>query len=104
MLNLFDNPAIVASCYDEYYEPETAVGPVTINGISFEESTALGVAAGNIYDQTIYRTVQNNVCMEVVFFMHSGNIGNYTPGLVTEFDREALIQMFEDVLGTLTIK
>ncbi len=104
VLNLFDNPAIVASCYDEYYEPETAVGPVTINGIPFEEIIAVGVAAGNLYDQTIYRTVQNNVCMEVVFFMHYGNIGNYVPGLVTEFDRDALIQMFEDVLGTLTIK
>lgn len=103
VLNWFDDPAIVASCYDEYYEPETVIGPVTINGITFQESTAMGAAAGNVYDQTIYRTVQNNVCMEVIFFMHYGNIGNYPPE-IKEFDRAALIQMFEEILGTLTVK
>lgn len=103
VLNLFDTPGIVTSCYDAYYDPETSVGPVTINGVIFQESTAVGAAAGNLYDQTIYRTVQNNVCMEAVFFMHYGNIGNYPPD-IKEFDRDALIQMFEEVLGTLTLK
>ena len=62
------------------------------------------VAAGNIFDQVIYRTVYENICYEAVFYMHSGNIGNYTPGTVVEFDRGTLLQKFEGILDTFTVQ
>ena len=34
---------------------------------------------------------------------HSGNIGNYTPGTVIEFDRNELVQKFEGILATFTV-
>ena len=82
---------------------EVLLGQRTFNGKTFTESQFLGAAAGNIYEQLFYRAVFNGTCYEIAFFMHSGNIGNYPPGTVVEFDRTALLQKFEEVLATFTI-
>lgn len=85
--------------------PESIVGEVNINGINFTRSEATGVAAGNIYEQIYHRAVLNGTCYEVIFFIHSANIGVYAPDAgVKEFDRAALLQRFEDTLSTLLIQ
>jgi len=83
---------------------ETIKGQKTINNFDFTHIETGDAGAGNIYDQVIYRTFYNSVCYEMVFFMHSGNIGNYTPGTVEEFDRATLLQKFEAILSTLTMQ
>jgi hypothetical protein len=100
---LFD-PQSVDTCTQPLPRPETVQGQKMINGYNFTYSESVDVAAGNIFDQVIYRTVYNNICFEMVFYMHSGNIGNYTPGTVVEFDRASLVQKFEAVLSTFTVK
>jgi hypothetical protein len=94
----------VDSCTQPLPQLETITGQKTVNGIDFTQSEAVGVGAGNIYEQVIYRTVYNNVCYEMVYYMHSGNIGNYSPGTVLEFDRTTLLQKFEGVLSTFAPK
>ena len=94
----------VNTCTQPLSSLETISGQKTINGYAFTQSEAIGVGAGNIYDQIIYRTVYDNICYEAVFYMHSGNIGNYTPGTVVEFDRAALVGKFEGILSTFTVK
>jgi hypothetical protein len=84
--------------------PEVVVGTEGINGYTFVHSTSDGAGAGNRYQQEIYRMVNNNVCYEVIYYIHSTNIGNYTPGTVTEFDRDAIMQKLYSVFSTLTIK
>lgn len=85
--------------------PENIVGNVDINGISFTRSEASGVATGNIYEQIYHRAVVNSTCYEVIFYIHSTNIGVYAPDAgVREFDRAALLQRFEDTLSTLVIQ
>lgn len=85
--------------------PESIVGEVNINGINFTRSEAVGLAAGNIYEQIYHRAVVNGACYEVIFFIHSANIGVYAPDAgVKEFDRAALLQGFENILSTLVIQ
>jgi hypothetical protein len=84
--------------------PEVIVGNEGINGYTFVHSTSEGAGAGNLYQQEIYRMVNNNVCYEVIYFIHSANIGNYTPGTVIEFDRNAVLQQLYGVFSTFTIK
>ena len=93
----------LATCTDLANPGETLIGQKTFNGNTFTESRFVGAGAGNIYDQVFYRAVLNNTCFEIAFFMHSGNIGNYTPGTVVEFDRAALLQKFESVLATFDV-
>jgi len=85
--------------------PESVVGNVNINGIDFTRSEAIGVAAGNIYEQIYHRAVLHGVCYEVIFFVHSANIGVYGPDSgVKEFERAVLLQRFEDIISTLVIQ
>lgn len=100
------DPQIVAACTEPVSSdgPETVIGEVNINGVSFTKSESTGVGAGNIYEQTYFRTLQNDTCFEITYFVHYGNIGNYDPSTVTEFDRAALLQNFDEILSTFTLQ
>ncbi len=98
---------VVATCTEPNQSgggAEQIVGSEVINGFTFTHSTSDGAGAGNYYQQEIYRMVNKNICYEVIFFIHSTNAGNYDPGTVTEFDRDALIQRFSSILNTFTVK
>lgn len=98
--------SIVTGCTQpvSFGGPEQNPEEVNINGIKFIHTNGGGVAAGNIYEQNYYRGVHNNICYEITFFVHYGNIGNYPPDSgVKEFDHAALMQKFEDILSTLVI-
>jgi hypothetical protein len=78
---------------------------VHINGIDFVRSERTGVGLGNAYQQIFYRTTHNGVCYEIVFVMHSSDIGAMPAEWgIEEFDRPALLQKFEAVLSTLNIR
>ena|SRR5581483_6583581 len=80
---------------------EKAAGTQQINGTTFNVFTSTGVGAGNIYDETDYRTVQNGTCIEVVELLHSGNIGNYPPGTTKEFDHPTFKGYLDGMVNTL---
>lgn len=100
------DPQIAAACTEPIIldVAETVTGTVMINGVSFTETESSGVGAGNVYEQRHYRALQDGTCFEFTFFIHYGNIGNYDPATVTEFDRGALIQRFEEVFSTFTLR
>jgi hypothetical protein len=104
LFSVMDDAQSVSTCTQPLPQLETITGQKTINGYTFTQSEAAGLGAGNIYDQVIYRTLYDNRCYEAVFYMHSGNIGNYTPGTVIEFDRATLVQKFEQVLATFAVQ
>jgi hypothetical protein len=84
--------------------PENPAGEETVNGLTFVHTTTEGAGAGNYYQQEIYRTVYNNACNEVIFFIHFTNVGNYTPGTVTEFNRDAVMQNLQAVLSMIKVQ
>ena len=100
------DPQALATCTETNPSsgPEAIVGNVTINGVSFTKSQGTGVGAGNDYEVTHYRTAYNGTCYEITYFIHSGNIGNYPPGTVNEFDHAALLQKFDQILSTLLLQ
>jgi hypothetical protein len=101
------DPQAVATCTDPNPNGgalEEAKGSKAINGYNFVHSQAVGAGAGNYYQQEIYRMVNKNVCYEVIYFIHYSNIMNYTPGAVTEFDSNALMQKLDGVFSTFAIK
>jgi hypothetical protein len=104
MVSTMNDPSAVATCTQPLSPLEEVAGHKIVNGYDFTQSESIGAAAGNIYDQVIYRTAYNNICYEIVFYMHSGNIGNYPPATVVEFDRVTLLQKFEGVLSTFNVQ
>ena len=99
------DPGIVSTCTQPSTQvAETVTGQVTINNHAFTRSEFSGAAAGNRYVQVTYRTVWADKCIEMVFLIHSTNIGNYPPGTVVEFNLTALQSKFEAVLDTFLAK
>jgi hypothetical protein len=80
---------------------EVAAGAKEVNGISFAVFTSTDAAAGNIYEETVCRTLRDGVCFEIVELLHSGNIGNFNPDIV-EFDRARFQGYLDAILGTFT--
>ena len=102
-----DNAPVMQNCIQpvSFGGPETILGEVSINGVTFTKSQGGGVATGNIYEQTYYRTVYHGHCYELTFFVHYGSIGAYAPDSgVKEFDRTGLMQKFEAILSSLVIR
>ena len=94
----------MASCTQPLSPQETLLGQKTFNGIEFTQSEVFGAGAGNIYDLILNRSAVQGVCYEIVFYMHSGNIGNYAPGTVMEFDKTSLVSKFEAVLASFEVQ
>jgi hypothetical protein len=99
---------VVATCTEPNQNggggPEYAIDNISLNGFTFAHSTSEGAGAGNYYQQEIYRTVNKNICYEVIYYIHSTNVGNYTPGTVTEFDRDAITQKLYGIFSTFAIQ
>jgi hypothetical protein len=106
LLGVSDDAQDVSTCAEpaSLGGPENVLGETTVNGLNFTKSEATGVGAGNVYEQVYYRTVYNGSCYEVTYFVHYGNIGNYPPGMVNEFDRTALYQQLDEILASLILK
>lgn len=83
---------------------EISNGNVIFNSYNFTSSSSSDAGAGNIYNQYIYRIVNKGVCYEVIYFIHSSNIGNFPPGVVKEFDINTLLQKFNGILSTIQMK
>jgi hypothetical protein len=104
LFSALDDPTTVATCTKPISPQEDVLGQEIFNGYEFTRSETYGVGAGNIYQLEMYRSVVENVCYEAVFFMHSGNIGNYPPGMVTEFDQADLMGKFEEILSSFSVQ
>lgn len=100
LYNVTDGPAAVASCSETPSPQESPLEPAAYAGYEFTRSEVIGAGAGNRYHLISHRTAIGEACYEFVFYLHSGNIGNYPPGTVREYDHEALIAKFEAVLDT----
>lgn len=90
----------VQKCGVLFDASEQAQGIALIGDSSFNVFTSIGAAAGNTYEFKIYRTVHNGSCYEIVELLHSGNIGNYPEGTVTEFDKAKFSGILENIAKT----
>lgn len=68
---------------------------------SFASTT--GAAAGNRYEEKVYALPGTNPCIAVRYFIHYGIIENYEPGTVKEFDKEVLLDQFDQIRRTLVV-
>ena len=90
----------LAVCTPEAFtlEPVEQTAHVTVSGISWSMIKTSGAGAGNFYEETSYTTGDPHACYNVRLFLHSTNIGNYPPGVVTAFDRSGVETIFAHML------
>lgn len=84
--------------------PENSDGfktPVQINGITYYMTKSTGAGAGNLYESNAYRVlVGGQLCVELNETIHTGNIGNFPSGTVTEVDKSAVQNRLDQILNT----
>jgi hypothetical protein len=95
----------LANCYflDSAQGQEEMTTTADINGIQFRTGHTVDVGAGNIYDSEVHRTIFDNRCFEAIETVHTGNIGNYPEGTVTEFDKSHATNILDQMLKTLKL-
>jgi membrane-bound inhibitor of C-type lysozyme len=76
---------------------------ITDGGFSYSVAEMSGAGAGNFYEEKVWAIPGSSPCIAVRYFIHSTNIGNYTPGTIKEFDKQALINQFDKIRGSLII-
>jgi membrane-bound inhibitor of C-type lysozyme len=81
---------------------EISKGKETINGIPYSKIVLSDAGAGNFYDTTSYRTIQNKQCYAVEYTIHSTNFASYDPNLgISEFDTQKVVTALETMVNSV---
>jgi hypothetical protein len=70
----------------------------TLGGQTYARLSQEDAGAGNFYETTSYRALENGSCWALEYTIHSTNIGNYEPGTVTEFDKTHIENILKDII------
>ncbi len=80
---------------------QNAVGTWRVNNVDYRYYIGDEGAAGNFYHADIFRTYIHKRCVTVYLYTHSTDIGNYTPGSVTPYDKKGVQAQLKRVFFTL---
>ncbi len=72
-------------------------------GLTYSVATTTGAGAGNLYEEAVYAIAGSKPCTAVRYYIHSTNPANYEPGVIREFDRQALLTEFDEIRKSLNI-
>ena len=95
------------TCDASYFvDPASSMKPTTVvdHGVTYSMTTASDAGAGNRYEETVYAISGTSPCTAVRYFIHYAAIENYTPGAVTEFNKQALVNEFDQIRRTVVIQ
>lgn len=76
----------------------------TVGSTTYSVATSSEGAAGNLYEESVFALASSSPCIAVRYFIHSTNIENYEPGSVRQFDRNVLIELFDEIRNTLMLQ
>ena len=88
---------------DIYILENVRASEVVENGVTYSVATTSGAAAGNLYEEMVYALADSSPCTAMRYFIHSTNIGNYEPGAVQEFDKNALLTIFDEIRRSIVL-
>lgn len=96
-------PAVQSCQADLFLTRDVNTETINENGDSYSFASSGEGAAGNFYEERVWALLGTNPCIAIRYFIHSTNIANYPEGSVLEFDKDALIEQFEQIRHSLTI-
>ena len=85
-----------------FIEDSLSVRSITDNNTDYSFASTSQGAAGNFYEEDAWAIPGTDPCIAVRYLIHSSNIANYPEGTVQQFDRSALINIFDKIRHSLT--
>lgn len=76
---------------------------ITDNGVTYSMAQGSDAGAGNLYAEYVYAIPGTSPCLAIRYFIHSNQIANYPPGMVTAFNQQALLSEFDGIRRSLVI-
>jgi membrane-bound inhibitor of C-type lysozyme len=71
---------------------------------SYSVALMVDAGAGNRFEETVFAIPDSKPCMGVRYYLQWGNIAHYPTGAVKEFDKKMLIEQFDSIRRSLTLK
>ncbi len=97
-------PRATSCVGDIYIKDMVKPSAIDADGHSYSLASTTGAAAGNRYEEWVYAIPGSNPCTAIRYFIHYGAIENYpTDGSVKEFDRAALLAVFDQIRDSVTV-
>jgi len=87
----------------QFVDPADDVHSLKADGRTYSVATSGDAGAGNLYETMLFVVDGTSPCIAVRYFIHSTNIQNYDPGTVRAFNRERLIERFDEIRRTLKL-
>lgn len=91
------DPSAVALCTTNPSGSRGSATTTTVGGVPMTKLSFSDAAAGNRYDTTSYRFVQDNQCYAVEYTIHYGVLENYPKGTVKAFDEKGLTASLDEM-------
>ena len=101
-IEYLSNAAYCSASLFLYGSPSSSTS--TISGITYSVASTSDAGAGNIYEEDVYALAGANPCIAVRYYVHSTQIANYPAGAKVEFNRAQLINTFNQIRDSLTLK
>lgn len=79
---------------------KTDIVPVLIEGIEYGQGVSTDAGAGQIYTETVLARLIGADCVGFRLLVHTGNIGMYDPGSVSEFSSASVMNIFADMVAS----
>ncbi len=79
------------------------VATVIEEGTEYSVASMSTAGAGNRYEEYVYALRGSDPCVAVRYVVHSTALENYDPGTRTAFDRDALLDQFDEIRHTLKV-
>ena len=93
------DPKAIKNCLINEFGNQATSSEVTISHHKFTKITFADAGAGNYYETTSYRTMENNQCYAIEYTIHSSNIYNYSPDQgIKEFDKTKVETVLDGIM------
>jgi membrane-bound inhibitor of C-type lysozyme len=93
----------VSSCLTDVSGNGVKKSTATINGVKYAKFVGTDAGAGNRYETTSYRTVQNGQCYAVEYTIHYAAIENFDPSMgITAFDQNKIESALDGIMQSFT--
>ncbi len=96
-------PRATSCTADIYILDNVKASAIDANGHSYSFASTTGAGAGNRYEEQVFAIPGSMPCTAIRYWIHTTSIENYPAGTVREYDRAALLAVFDTIRDSVTV-